>query len=361
MATNETLTRRHFAALCAASGLLPLAPLAAASGIPAFLSAFRDEHGQYGVAALGEDGKIVFKERLPARGHDTVVSPAASTAVTFARRPGRFALVFDLQRRVPSFAFEASAGRHFYGHGFFSSDGRLLFATENDYDGEAGVVGIYDVAAQYRRIGEFQTHGIGPHEALLLRDGRTIAVANGGILTHPDFPRQKLNLASMAPSLSYIDLNTGDLLDQVSPPSERHQLSIRHIDQANDGTVWFGGQYEGIATDTVPLIGRHQRGQPLEFIDLPRQITNSFRQYIGSIKANRGTNEIAITSPRGGLIAVLDSTERTLLHTHRLEDVCGIAPSGFSFANTAAAGFSLDRVVTGGGLLWDNHLRPARA
>ena len=38
-----------------------------------------------------------------------------------------------------------------------------------------------------------------------MSDGRTIAVANGGIATHPDFDRVKLNLATMEPSLVRLD------------------------------------------------------------------------------------------------------------------------------------------------------------
>ena len=83
----------------------------------------------------------------------------------------------------------------------FSPDGALLYATENDFDNAAGMVGIYDARAVSSAIGEFPTHGVGPHELLLLDDGATLAIANGGIETHPDFGRAKLNIATMKPSL----------------------------------------------------------------------------------------------------------------------------------------------------------------
>ncbi|MBV6657419.1 MAG: DUF1513 domain-containing protein [Devosiaceae bacterium] len=80
------------------------------------------------------------------------------------------------------------------------------------------------------------------HEGkLLLLDGHTTVVANGGIHTHPDYPRQKLYLPTMAPSLAYLDVETGDLVDQVSKPSELHQLFIRHLTQTAYGALWFGG------------------------------------------------------------------------------------------------------------------------
>jgi hypothetical protein len=351
------LSRRHFAALCAGLGVAPLSTLASASGAPAFLSAYRDPAGTFGIAALDDAGTILFTEALPARGHDTVVSPDQRWAVTFARRPGRFALVIDLLRHEPAFAFEGAPGRHFYGHGFFSSDGRLLYATENDYEGERGVLGVYDVAADYARIGEIDTNGIGPHEALLLDDGTTIAVANGGILTHPDFPRQKLNLASMAPSISYLDRATGDLLEQVSLPASMHQLSIRHMTQAGDGSIWFGGQHEGAPTDAVALVGRHNRRQEIALVSLPETERAALRQYVGSIKSSSDGEQIALTSPRGGLAIILGAQSQALLDVRSVGDVCGVAPDNTSFTFSTGQGDILASRHALADVSWDNHLR----
>ena len=351
------LTRRRFLALSAGLATTPLVQLASASGAPAFLSAYRDRQGAFGVAAMDEAGSILFTEALPARGHDTVVSPDGSTAVTFARRPGRFALVIDLTQGRHSRAFEASSGRHFYGHGFFSPDGALLYATENDYEAERGVLGMYDVQAGYRRLGEIETRGIGPHEALLLSDGRTIAVANGGILTHPDLPRQKLNLATMAPSLAYLDAQTGDLVERVALPPALHRLSIRHMDEAGDGSLWFGGQYEGARTDAVPLLGRHQRGQDIALIDLPEPEQRRLNQYVGSVKAFEGGSKIALTSPRGGIALVVDASRRSLLDAIVLEDVCGAAPSSSGLALSTGAGVLHTSDTQSLPVHWDNHLR----
>jgi hypothetical protein len=39
---------------------------------------------------------------------------------------------------------------------------------------------------RYKQIGEFEAHGMEPHDIALLSDGRTMVIANGGIRTHPD-------------------------------------------------------------------------------------------------------------------------------------------------------------------------------
>src|SRR3546814_6108125 len=75
---------------------------------------------------------------------------------------------------LPATRFDAAAGRHFYGHGVFSPDGRWLYACENDYDNARGCIGIYDATAGYRREAELEAYAIGPHEMVLLSDGRPL-------------------------------------------------------------------------------------------------------------------------------------------------------------------------------------------
>ena len=47
------------------------------------------------------------------------------------------------------------------------------------------MIGVRDAQDGYRQIGELPSDGIGPHEATLMPDGKTLVVANGGIRTHP--------------------------------------------------------------------------------------------------------------------------------------------------------------------------------
>ena len=100
-------------------------------------------------------------------------------------------------RQVSLSTLSSVPGRHFFGHGAFSPDGRLLYATENDFDNARAVVGVYDVGSGFARIGEFGTQGVGAHELLLSPDGELLVVANGGIETHPDYGRAELNLDTM--------------------------------------------------------------------------------------------------------------------------------------------------------------------
>lgn len=352
--------RRSFLKALAALGALPFATLARADGAPAFIAARMDGVDAFSVAVLDHAGAVLFTEQLDARAHDIAISPDRSTAVVFARRPGWFALVVDLAGRRKLTTIAPPPDRHFYGHGLFSADGRLLYATENDWEGERGVLGVYDGAAGYRRIGEFDTHGIDPHEAFLMSDGRTIAIANGGIATHPDFDRVKLNLATMEPSVVRLDAGTGRLLDRHTLPQSLHQLSIRHMAEAAGGDIWFGGQYEGPATDAVDLVGRQRAGAEPELIALPPSAYSGMRQYVGSMAVSRDGARIAATSPVGGRMLVFDARTRNLIATRDVADVCGVAGDGGDFFASDGKGrlWRGDTLLSQDpGVAWDNHLR----
>ncbi|TIS56038.1 DUF1513 domain-containing protein [Mesorhizobium sp.] len=356
------IDRRHFLRAAGAGFLAAMAPSAWAKTLDAdavFATAFVKRDGSYGAAILSEAGKLLHAIDLPDRGHDVTFDPVSRRSVVFARQPGTFAVVFDHTGRDEPLAIASITGRHFFGHGVFSADGALLYATENDFDNAAGVVGIYDARAKFNRVGEFPTYGMGPHELLLLSDNRTIAVANGGIETHPDFGRAELNIATMKPSYVLVDRLTGDLIEKHELPPALHQLSIRHMDADRSGTVWFGCQYRGPGSDRPLLVGRAARGKDLYLLDMPQDVLSGFRNYIGSVAANPSAGTIAVSSPEGNSLAVIDAASGRIVTTKALVEVCGVAPDGTSFMVTTGAG----EIVEAGGAtrsepdyVWDNHM-----
>jgi hypothetical protein len=162
----------------------------------------------------------------------------------------------------------------------------------------------------------------------LMPDGRTLVIANGGILTHPDMARMKLNLDVMEPNLAYVDAQTGKLLEKRVLPQELHQLSIRHFAIAPDGTVVFGAQHNGPLNERPPLIGFHTRGEEIALRQAPDKIHRSMRNYVGSIAIDdRGQLAVA-ACPRGNLVTLWDIKTRRFLSHIQLPDGCGAAPTG---------------------------------
>ncbi len=356
------IDRRHFLKAAGAGFLASLAPTARAAARTTdavFATAFQQRDGSFGAALLSEQGKLLHRIALPDRGHDVTFDRVSRRSVVFARQPGTFAVVFDHANGTPPVTIASVEGRHFYGHGVFSPDGRLLYATENDFDNAAGLVGIYDATDGFARIGEFPTHGVGPHEMLLLDDGRTLAVANGGIETHPDFGRAKLNIPTMKPSLVFLDRISGGLIETHELPAKLHQLSIRHMDVAEDGGIWFGCQHEGPATERPALVGLARPGDALRLIDMPDEVLSGFRNYVGSVSSNRSAGTIAVSSPQGNTLAVLDAATGKVLEARNLVEVCGVAPDHAGFLASTGAGLLVDAAgeqVSEPEFVWDNHL-----
>jgi hypothetical protein len=214
--------------------------------------------------------------------------------------------------------------RHYYGHGIFSTDGARLYSTENDFATGRGVIGIYDANDNYRRLGEIASHGIGPHELRMLADGKTLVVANGGIRTHPDLGRSKLNLKDMDPLLAYVDSADGALRGSCRPPASHHQLSVRHLAVTNDEAVCIAMQFEGPANIHPPLVAIHRRDQPLKLLLAPPGIQERLRNYCGSVCCDSSGTCFAVSSPRGNLITFWTSAGE-YVDCLQLEDGCGIA------------------------------------
>ena len=292
-----------------------------------YLNAYGDGAGGFGLAALADDGAVAWDLPLPSRGHAATIRPHTGEIVQFARRPGRFAIIVAAATGGQLDNISNAPGRCFNGHGVFSADGRILYATENDYAGERGVIGVYAADNAYRRIGELQAHGIGPHEIVRLSERPVLAVANGGILTHPDLPRLKLNLPSMRPALVYLDMRDGALLQEVKLPPALHQLSIRHLAVGRGDVVAIAMQYEGPEGDPVPLVAIHRPGAPdLQLLALPEKLRRRMKQYCGSVCFDRAGRIFAVSAPRGNLVTFWDVERGVFLRAITLADGCAIAP-----------------------------------
>ena len=369
------ISRRRFLALLAAYGAGPTA-IGAARAQPSpvgadsrslYLSA-RKNDGRYEVAVFDEMGNDRLIIPMPDRGHSFALDPVRGRATVFERQPGFFAITFDVAGKSPPQTMQASPGRHFYGHGVYSPNGDIMMATENAYEAGQGVLGIYDSSekGQYRRLGEWASGGVGPHEIVLMSDGRTVCVANGGILTHPDYGKLQLNGDTMHPSLAYVDLLSGELLEQVFLEPSLRKLSIRHLVVDADGAVWFGCQYTGTAQDRPPLVGRHRRGMPLQLFTGPDEALRSMNNYVGSMAANQAGTVIATSSPVGGKVLFWDVQSGEFLESRDISDGCGVASAEeYQFIASNGRGALHGLTVRGGdetiqqspGISWDNHLR----
>lgn len=289
--------------------------------------------------------------------------PVKSAIVTCLQlvRPGKFSLVNDCMTGDEKARIVSPKDRHFYGLGIFSSDGNLLFTTENDYEAGRGRIGVWVAQNDYIRIDEWDSGGIGPHDIKRLPETDMLVVANGGIDTHPETGRTKLNIPTMAPNLAYISKmgrwpksphlpqtctrNLSDIWPWVltdKSPSEcdgkkviplKHSLASIRWDDHFD--LWQPVQMTCVACrDTLAASHCHQLAKRLQLLLL------------------------------GGIVQEYDVRDGELSRTSAILDVCGIAVFGQNITMSAGTGemrllnaaspSSINRTR----VHWDNHLIP---
>ncbi|MEM8790191.1 MAG: DUF1513 domain-containing protein [Pseudomonadota bacterium] len=354
-------SRRTFLKTLAATGVAPSLTWADARA-PSFLSAAMMPDGSFGLIGLDGLAAPLFTIPLPTRGHAACVHPVRPEAIAFARRPGTFAVVIDCARGETIATLESPPERHFYGHGAFSRSGDLLFTTENAYEIGEGRIGIWYASAGYRRVGEIRSGGIGPHEVRRLPGSDILLVANGGIDTHPETGREKLNLPTMRSNLSYVTQD-GNVLDQVELPTEQRLNSIRHIDAGPDGIVAFACQWQGALSETPPLQGVHRMGEPITLLPVPGDL-GPLAGYAGSVAVTRTGAGIGVTYPRANTYIIWPDGAGSEGTAHRLTDACGISASKHGFVVTSGEGRVIEQTGASTNELrqmpcsWDNHLIP---
>ncbi len=356
MTATPLFDRRTFlkaSGLAFLAGLTPRGLAAMERADALFASAYRDPEGRFGIATLTEKGDLVDRALLPDRAHGLAYNAATDQIAAFARRPGTYMMILSRRGFSSPVVIKAEDGRHFYGHGCFSPDGKRLFACENDFDAGRGIVGVYDATDAFRRIGEWETHGVGPHDLSISDDGRHLIVANGGIETHPDFGRTKLNLDRMQPSLVLLDAVDGGLVEKHPLPAHLSQLSTRHVDTDGKGRIWFACQYEGARDDRPPLAGSFAPGEDIRFLVLPDEITEALGLYVGAIAINRHEGLVGLASPKGGMAVTVEAATGKVIATTSVKDAAGIAPAPTGFAVSSYAGRFREKTLD---LTFDQHI-----
>jgi hypothetical protein len=198
-----------------------------------------------------------------------------------------------------------------------------------------------------------------------LGDGRTLAIANGGIETQPDRQREKPNIPSKQPTLAYVDAASGQCLERYFP--DDHLMSLRHLAVTPDDQVIIGVQYEGDAAAIVPLLLSHDGQNRLRPAIADTAVWRSHRNYIASVATSGDGRYAVMTAPRGGTASLWKLSTLTLETQWRIRDVAGAASNGngeillsngYGQLFTAGVDPALSPLRRNGDYRqrWDNHL-----
>jgi uncharacterized protein len=343
---------RRFFLTAAGATLLPGAwRPARASDTPRYISAAATLTGRQAMVALSDAGDVLYDLDLLDRGHGLAARPGAPEAVCFGRRPGTFALVFDLASGDEIATITSPrADRHFSGHGVYSLDGRFLLLTENDMTARRGIIGVYDAAAAYARVREFWTGGIGPHDLRLMQDGETLVVANGGF-DHRHDEMTEAEFADIRSDLTYLDWRSGAVREQVKLDPIWSHMTIRHLAITADGRVVAALQDSAEVPDLeAPLGFLHRPGERLTWMETPQGGWRRFRGYCGGVAVDLGGGLIAMSSPRGNCVGLWDGASGAFADIAAVHDGCGIsATDGADHLLVSSGGGELFTLARGSG------------
>jgi len=331
------------------------------------VSACNDKQGNFFAAAFDLQGQLINKVPLPARGHEVIaLSSKPGHALIFARRPGNYVLEVDFNTGAVVSQVSVSPEQRFYGHGALTDNDNILLTTENDYQRGKGVIVIRD-----RHTGQileqYDSGGIGPHQLAMMPatniNDRQIVIANGGIQTHPQQARKKLNLTTMQPNLAYMDINSGKVVDSFA--LENKQLSIRHLAVSKKGKVIAGMQYQGVSTDEVPLAISHHGESQLQPLQADSNIWRNMKQYTASICINDAENCVAISCPKASLLTFWQLDNGKFISSHKLKDGAGLTLVDNAFIASTGRGRIIAqsnplnnyiKMADFASLRWDNHM-----
>jgi len=312
------------------------------------------------------------------RGHGLNQHPTKKQfIVMMARSPGTLGMVLNITNGELTHTFCSQTDHHMHGHACYSADGNFLYTTESNFKtGEGFIIGRE--TTRYQVVSAYSSGGIGPHELAFMPDNKTLVVANGGLLTHPDSGRKILNLKSMKSNLSDIDSITGNLINSFSLKHsviDFSKASIRHLDVAKDGTVAIALQVQRSAmkhNKLIPLAILHKPGKPLAILNAPEQLLRKLNDYMGSVKINLTSKTAAFTSPKGDMAMFWDLDSLELKDFHSFHDVCGLSVSNneeffilsnssgkIRYVNANTLREDKDKRLIDMTKHWDNHLLSA--
>lgn len=329
-----------------------------------FLSSVETALGEHFIAAANSAGQQLFRIPVAERCHSGCLNPGTGQAVIMSRRPGINLYVINILEGSLEATIEAGEDFHFYGHGVFSADGDRFYATANHYPSGNGYIRVYAANNGFRHLQDFSVYGMDPHELRLHPDGQRLVVALGGIKTHPDYGRIKLNLESMRPALVVMDRVSGEVLQRCEP--SHHQLSCHHLDISREGVVIAGYQFEGPKWETPPLIARLDiRTGAFSEITLPEHEQAGLGNYTASVAVHPYSSVAAITAPRGNCVMLLDYRSGRLLQLVSVPDPGGVlaeregsfvVSSGHGGLYRIWASAAEPELIKHHALRWDNHL-----
>lgn len=232
------------------------------------------------------------------------------------QKQGSGACEVDLIEKSVLRPITTAADRRFYGHGAYSPDGSILYATETIMSSPElkGIVAVRD-ADSHEYLGEFPSYGAQPHDCQLIDGGKIMAVTNGGLhFGHKSTGR-----------VSFVEIATQKLVDQVVIDSEEKNAGHLFISPKGHLAI-VSAERDGLDEKqfTGGITLRPAGGEaillwePVEL--LARMIGETLSVYIDD-----ATGIVAATTPAANLVTFWNIRTGELVKSMNVPDPRGIA------------------------------------
>lgn len=252
--------------------------------------------------------------------HGVIYHPQHAHRVVVFEKKGRGACEIDLKENIITRRIQPSQGGEFYGHGAYSADASVLYATEYDRETYAGRMVLRD-AADMKVIGDFPTYGEWPHDCQFIDDGKVVAITNGG--GHMD--------GGSEPCVTYVSVPDGRLIEKVTFPNFSW-LNAGHLLVGQRGDLAIAhAMREGLHDrDSLGGISLRPRSAPLKTMVSPAAVTGAMKGETLSIVMHEESSVIAATNPYGredGLLTFWNMARQEFVSKLEVQQPRGVALS----------------------------------
>jgi len=247
-------------------------------------------------------------------GHGLAIDPTdPGRAVLFEKR-GTGACELDLRERVVTRPITSPAGREFYGHGAFTPDGSLLFATETQVDDDYRGVTVVRDGRTLEELGEFPTYGAAPHDCVLRDGGKTLVFTNGGGQEPGD----------STPCVTYVDAQTEQLIEKIEFDSEA--LNAGHLAISADGDLAVvSAMREYMPREALGAASLRPADGEFRTLTDPPETTKRMIGETLSVAIHEATRRFGATNPMGNLVTFWGLDDGALAGELALSNPRGIA------------------------------------
>ncbi|MBK9975198.1 MAG: DUF1513 domain-containing protein [Planctomycetes bacterium] len=246
--------------------------------------------------------------------HGVIPNPKKPERVIVFQKKGKGGAEVDLKENKIIARIDPSAGCEFYGHGGYTADASILYATEYDATTYEGRMVVRD-ANSYKVLSQFQTFGEWPHDCQFLDQGRTVAVTNGG--GHLE--------GGSKPNVCYIDVASGKLIEKIEFENPRINAGHLFVTPSGDLAV-LHAMREGLDTKEAPgALSLRKKGGSLQTMVDPADITTAMKGETLSHSWYAKDNVIGVTNPFGDLVTFWSLTDQKYVSKRKIKQPRGLA------------------------------------